>query len=147
MCLTLLVYLIKFKTGPQSLSLHHKRKEKVMTIETFDPSKTDIITVTKKAARHFRRQLDKAGQQAVRISLEERGCTGYAFVLDYISSPEKGDSVLNAEFDVTIAVAPDAQQYIRGTEIDYVLEGINETLKYNNPNAKDYCGCGESFNV
>ena len=117
-----------------------------MSIETFDP-KQDVISVTKSAARHFRRQLDKAGQHAVSISVKESGCTGFAFVLDYINQPAADDLLVQADFEVLVAVTQKAVPYIRGTEIDFVLEGVNQMLKYNNPNAKDYCGCGESFNV
>lgn len=48
---------------------------------------------------------------------------------------------------LNVAVASDATELLRNTEIDYVMEGVNGVIKYNNPNVVDECGCGESFNV
>jgi iron-sulfur cluster assembly protein len=48
---------------------------------------------------------------------------------------------------VTVVIDPKSLPYIDGTELDYTKEGLNEGFKFNNPNVKDACGCGESFNV
>lgn len=117
-----------------------------MTVETFTPS-TQLITLTDSAVKHFESKLaDKPGQ-LIRLSTRVSGCTGYAYVLDFADAPQDDDEVLNVSDSLTVAVAADATGLLRNTEIDYVKEGVNGIIKYNNPNVVDECGCGESFNV
>jgi iron-sulfur cluster assembly accessory protein len=104
-----------------------------MTVGTFDPS-LEAVTMTEAALKHFARALEGAEGKMVRLSTRESGCTGYAYVLD----PNE---------PVRLAVAPDALKILRGTEIDYVAEGVNSVVKFNNPNVVAECGCGESFSV
>lgn len=116
-----------------------------MSVETFEIN--DIITVTDKAAKHFRQQAESRGLSAVRISLKESGCTGFKYVIDEVNGPEEND--LDVSLDNGLHVYVDSKHLgaIRGTVIDYVREGLNQNLVLNNPNVKDECGCGESFNV
>ncbi|MEH6444249.1 MAG: iron-sulfur cluster assembly accessory protein [Oceanospirillaceae bacterium] len=117
-----------------------------MSIETFDPKGVDI-TVTEKATKHFAKNLQSNAEQLIRLSIKKSGCTGYAYVLDYVSQPENGDKLLTLNHDVNLAVSEKAAQIAQGTEIDYVLEGVNRVIKFNNPNVIAECGCGESFTV
>jgi iron-sulfur cluster assembly accessory protein len=117
-----------------------------MTIGTFDP-KTAVITMTEAAAAHVRRQLISASRDAVRLSVTESGCSGYMYQLDYTDAADATDLVCEVAPDVRVYVAVDVIPLIRGTEIDYVREGINAALKFRNPNADTECGCGESFSV
>ena len=117
-----------------------------MTIGTFDP-KTAVLTMTEAAAAHVRRQLISASRDAVRLSVTESGCSGYMYQLDYTDAADATDLVCEVAPDVRVYVAADVIPLIRGTEIDYVREGINATLKFRNPNADTECGCGESFSV
>ena len=68
-------------------------------------------------------------------------------MLDLVDQSQDGDIVLQPGEAVTLAVAPDAMAILRGTEIDYVNEGVNSVVKFNNPNVVAECGCGESFSV
>jgi iron-sulfur cluster assembly accessory protein len=72
-------------------------------------------------------------------------------VLDFADSAqaddESNDEIIEMSPLVNVAVAADATDLLRNTEIDYVMEGVNGIIKYNNPNVVDECGCGESFNV
>ncbi|WP_100643942.1 HesB/IscA family protein [Alteromonas facilis] len=117
-----------------------------MSVETFVPNK-QIISLTDSAIRHFQGKLKNHPDQIIRLSTKASGCTGYAYVLDFADAPESTDEVVNINDQLTVAVAADAIGLIRNTEIDYVKEGINGVIKYNNPNVVDECGCGESFNV
>ena len=117
-----------------------------MAIETFDPN-APAVTLTPTALSHFENKLAKQADKIIRLSTETSGCTGYAYVLDFADSPEEGDEVLQPSAAVTLAVAPEALALLRGTEIDMVIEGINQVIKFNNPNVVAECGCGESFSV
>ncbi|MCU7555677.1 iron-sulfur cluster assembly accessory protein [Alteromonas sp. ASW11-19] len=117
-----------------------------MTVETFTPS-SQIITLTDSAIKHFESKLAGQPGKLIRLSTKVSGCTGYAYVLDFADGPQEGDEVLNFSDTLSVAVADDASGLLRNTEIDYVKEGVNGVIKYNNPNVVDECGCGESFNV
>ena len=117
-----------------------------MTVSTFDPN-TPAVTMTAAALRHFEKALAGKEGMLVRLSTETSGCTGYAYVLDLVESPEPDDLVLQPGEKVTLAVAPDALPLLRGTELDLVTEGVNSVIKFNNPNVVAECGCGESFSV
>lgn len=117
-----------------------------MTVTTFDPD-AQVVTMTEAAIRHFERALEGKGDMLVRLCTETSGCTGYAYVLELVDSAEPNDIVLYQEDTVTLAVDADAMSLLHGTEIDYVTEGVNSVIKFNNPNVVAECGCGESFSV
>lgn len=116
-----------------------------MSVETF--SVTDTITITPAAALHFSKQLNKKGGKGVRISLKKSGCTGFKYVIDEVDESQAGDVCMKLENGVEVYINPVDVPALRGTEIDYTKEGLNQTLKINNPNVKDACGCGESFSI
>lgn len=118
-----------------------------MAVETYSPTE-QAVTLTPAAVAHFRRQLDSSDDaSAVRISVKESGCTGFMYVVDLVSEAQQGD--LRQEMDDGVVVLIDGSSLgiLSGTELDYVKEGVNRQLKFNNPRASDHCGCGESFNV
>lgn len=116
-----------------------------MSVETFNL--TDTITVTPAAARHFSQQLGRNGGKAVRISLKESGCSGFMYAIDEIDAPVAGDIAKSLENGVVVCFSAADAVALRGSEIDYTREGLNQTLKINNPNVTDACGCGASFNI
>jgi iron-sulfur cluster assembly protein len=116
----------------------------VSVVQQIDPSVG--VEVSEAARRHFLQQVQEAKAAAVRISVKESGCTGFMYVVDLVEQPQAGDIALS-EKDPAVFVDPAALNVLRGTRIDYVREGLNRTLRFENPNAKDYCGCGESFNL
>jgi Fe-S cluster assembly protein SufA/iron-sulfur cluster assembly protein len=83
----------------------------------------------------------------VRLSTKASGCTGYAYVLDTVESAESDDEVIQLEDELTFLVAEEAKELVKMTEIDFVYEGVNGVIKFNNPNVTNECGCGESFNI
>jgi iron-sulfur cluster assembly protein len=74
------------------------------------------------------------------------GCSGMAYKLEFVDAVNPEDAVFESH-GVKVMIDPKSLPYIDGTELDYVREGLNEGFKFNNPNVKDQCGCGESFNV
>ena len=105
------------------------------------------IAVTENAVKQIQRQLDKRGKGiGLRLGVKESGCTGYAYVLDYADELNEGDSVFE-EYGVKVIIHEKDLEYLEGIELDYRREGINEAFRFNNPNVKDMCGCGESFSV
>lgn len=117
-----------------------------MSVETFDPG-TIKITATAPAVAHLRAQLTQAHRPAVRLALKESGCNGYMYDLDYVDAPTDSDTAVEVADDLTVFVAAEHVALLAGTEIDYVTEGLNSSLKFRNPNAESECGCGESFAV
>lgn len=120
-----------------------------MTVSTFDPNAA-VVNVTTAALNFFEKNLAaekaKGESKMIRLSTKESGCTGYAYVLDMVLDAEADDTVLTFG-DVTLALAGNAVDLLRGTEIDMVTEGLNHVVKFNNPNVIAECGCGESFTV
>ena len=105
------------------------------------------ITLTEMAANHVRNFLDKRGHGAgLRLGVRTSGCSGMAYVLEFVDEVAPEDQVFEDK-GVKVIVDPKSLVYIDGTELDYTREGLNEGFKFNNPNVKDSCGCGESFTV
>ncbi|WP_136415286.1 iron-sulfur cluster assembly protein IscA [Herbaspirillum sp. ST 5-3] len=105
------------------------------------------ITLTEKAAKHISRYIERRGKGAgVRIGVRTSGCSGLAYKLEYVDERVPEDEVFESH-GVRVFVDPKSLPYIDGTELDFAREGLNEGFKFNNPNVKDACGCGESFRI
>jgi len=105
------------------------------------------ITLTESAARHVDACLKGRGKgEGVRVGIKTSGCSGLAYVLEFVDAIEGEDSVFES-FGVKVIVDPKSLVYLDGTEMDFVKEGLNEGFKFTNPNQKGECGCGESFTV
>ena len=105
------------------------------------------ITLTEVAADRVKAFLDNRGKgEGLRLGVKTTGCSGMAYVLEFVDSIEDTDEVFESN-GVKIIVDPKSLIYIDGTELDYGKEGLNEGFKFNNPNVADECGCGESFTV
>lgn len=117
-----------------------------MSVASFDPQQA--VSVTPAAAAHFKRQLSgNKDAKAVRLSVKQSGCTGWMYVVDLVAESTADDLRLPIGDNVELLVDSKSLSVVSGTEIDYVIEGVNRQLKFNNPRAKDYCGCGESFSI
>lgn len=117
------------------------------TVATYDPNTPTLLSLTAAAEQFFAGKLRAQPGKMVRLSTKASGCTGYAYVLDLVDAPAPGDELVQASPALAIAVSPDAVPLVRGTEIDLVTEGVNEVVKFHNPNVVAECGCGESFSV
>ncbi len=105
------------------------------------------ITLTEQAARKIAKQLEQRGSGVgLRLGVKPSGCSGFAYVLDYADEVTDDDIVIQ-QHDVKVLIKKDDLQYLDGVELDYAREGLNEAFKFNNPNVKGTCGCGESFSV
>jgi len=105
------------------------------------------ITLTENAAKHVQNFLSKRGKGiGLRLGVRTSGCSGMAYKLEF--ADEVGsDEVIFESGGVTVLVDPHSLPYLDGMELDFTREGLNEGFKFNNPNVKDMCGCGESFKV
>ncbi len=105
------------------------------------------ITLTENAAKQIEKQLQKRGSGiGLKLGVKTSGCSGYAYVLDYADEAASNDTVFE-QFGVKVLVNNDDLDKLNGIELDYTREGMNESFKFNNPNVKGECGCGESFSV
>ncbi len=105
------------------------------------------ITVTESAAKHVSNFLAKRGKGVgLRLGVRTTGCSGMAYKLEFVDEVQ-ADDVRFESNGVTVFVDPKSLAYLDGTELDFAREGLNEGFKFNNPNVKNTCGCGESFNV
>jgi len=105
------------------------------------------IKLTERAASHVRRFLSRQGKEAVlRLGIKTAGCSGYSYVAAPAESVGAEDVVFES-YGVKVVVDARSLSYLAGMEVDYVREGLNEGFQFHNPNAKNTCGCGESFNV
>ena len=106
-----------------------------------------MITLTEKAAQHVQSYIAKRGKGVgLRVGVRTSGCSGMAYKLEFVDAPGADDLTFESH-GVKVVVDPKSLPFIDGTELDYTREGLNEGFKFRNPNVKDECGCGESFNV
>jgi iron-sulfur cluster assembly protein len=105
------------------------------------------VTLTSNAALYIKRHLKaKPELLGVRIGVKPAGCSGLSYIMDFAKEIRSTDLLFESE-GVKIAVDAKSLPYLKGTEIDWVEEGLNAYPKFNNPNVKSACGCGESFNI
>lgn len=104
------------------------------------------ILLSERAAKHLAAQLARAGSAAVRIALEPSGCSGLRYRFDSAGTIGADDMVFESH-GVRIALDPASLPYVQGAMIDLVQEGLARKLRLHNPNARQTCGCGESFAV
>jgi iron-sulfur cluster assembly protein len=105
------------------------------------------ITLTEPAAVHVKAFLAKRGKGVgLRLGVRTSGCSGLAYKLEYADVVNPEDRTFESH-GIKIVVDPKSLAFLDGTELDFAREGLNEGFKFRNPNVKDQCGCGESFNV
>jgi iron-sulfur cluster assembly protein len=109
--------------------------------------KAMAVTMTERAAQHVAGFLQRRGKGVgLRLGVRTTGCSGMAYKLEYADAAQPEDETFECH-GVKILVDPKSLPYIDGTELDFVREGLNEGFRFNNPNEKNRCGCGESFKV
>jgi iron-sulfur cluster assembly protein len=105
------------------------------------------ISLTEKAAKHITRYIERRGKGlGLRLGVRTTGCSGLAYQLEYVDEALAEDLMFES-LGVKVFVDPKSLAYLDGTELDYAREGLNEGFKFQNPNMKDECGCGESFRI
>jgi len=105
------------------------------------------ITITKTAAEHAQKHIASRGKGiGLRLGVKTTGCSGLAYIIEFADKIENDDKVFE-DNGIKLIINPKSYVYLKGTQLDFSKEGINEGFKFKNPNVKDTCGCGESFNV
>jgi len=105
------------------------------------------ITLTENAAKRVAGFLSRRGRGVgLRVGVRTTGCSGLAYKIEYADEIRPDDHRFDSH-GITVVVDPKSLPYLAGTELDFAKDGLNEGFKFNNPNVKDECGCGESFNV
>lgn len=105
------------------------------------------IQMTEAAAERVRSFLHNRGKGiGLRLGIKTTGCSGLAYVLEFVDELNSDDQMFEIN-GVNIIVDGKSIVYLDGVELDFSKEGLNEGFKFNNPNAKGECGCGESFTV
>ena len=105
------------------------------------------VTLSERAAKHVASYIEKRGKGiGLRLGVRTSGCSGVAYKLEFADAVESDDVTFESH-GVKVFIDAKSLPYLEGTELDYAREGLSEGFKFNNPNVKDACGCGESFTV
>ena len=102
------------------------------------------VTITTKAATQIARLMQKNGHSGLRIGVKKGGCAGMEYTMDYATEVDPNDEVVECD-GARVMIAPMAQMFLFGTEIDYETSLLESGFKFNNPNVSEACGCGESI--
>ena len=108
-----------------------------------------MITITGIARNKIKKNLEKRGKGVgIRIGVKTTGCSGLAYVLEYVDNYVYEEGVVNyGQADLVVLVSLKDEPYLKGLTMDWVRNGLNEGFEFINPNERDKCGCGESFRV
>ena len=105
------------------------------------------ITLSERAAQRVQKFLAQRGKGiGLRLGVRTSGCSGMAYTIEFVDESTAEDLAFESH-GVKMIIDPKSLTFLDGTELDFVREGLNEGFKFNNPNVKNTCGCGESFNV
>ncbi len=106
-----------------------------------------MVQLTEPAAKKIQNMLSRRGSGVgIRLGVKTTGCSGLAYVLEYVDTPQTGDEHFEYA-GCQIFVDPKSCVYLQGLTVDYVRKGLQEGFEFLNPNERDRCGCGESFRV
>jgi iron-sulfur cluster assembly protein len=110
-----------------------------------EANKSKSIEITAAAADEIRKQRDKRGDPnaKIRVGIRGGGCTGYTYVFEWAEQVRASDREFTA-FGVSVVVDPKSLVYLAGMQLDFVRGMMGHGFKFNNPNVKGDCGCGES---
>jgi len=102
------------------------------------------VTMTDAAAVQITNLMQSDGHVGLRIGVKKGGCAGMEYTMDYVNEVDPHDEVIE-QGDARVMIAPMAQMFLFGTEIDYETSLLESGFKFRNPNVIDACGCGESI--
>ncbi|OAH06206.1 Iron-binding protein IscA [Rhodobacteraceae bacterium SB2] len=102
------------------------------------------VTLTQKAVKQINALMDQNGHYGLRLGVKKGGCAGMEYTLDYVDEVTQHDEVIEQD-GARVLIAPMAQMFLFGTEIDYEVSLLEAGFKFNNPNVTEACGCGESI--
>ena len=104
----------------------------------------NFLSISKSAANHIKKIMENGDAKALRIGLKKGGCAGMEYTMEYVNEISESDEVIEVD-GATVVVAPTAQMFLFGTEIDYESGLLESGFKFINPNVSETCGCGESI--
>lgn len=102
------------------------------------------VTLTPAAIRQISRLMERQGSVGLRIGVKKGGCAGMEYTMDYVTDVNPMDEVVEQD-GARVMIAPMAQMFLFGTEIDYHTSLLESGFRFNNPNVAEACGCGESI--
>jgi len=102
------------------------------------------VTLTPAAATRIARLMDESGKKGLRVGVKKGGCAGMEYTMDYVDEIDPNDEVVEQD-GARVMIAPMAQMFLFGTEIDYRTALLESGFVFNNPNVSEACGCGESI--
>jgi iron-sulfur cluster assembly protein len=102
------------------------------------------VTMTPAAAKQIAKLMDQGGTKGLRIGVKKGGCAGMEYTMDYVQEVDPNDEVVEQD-GARVMIAPMAQMFLFGTEIDYEVALLESGFKFRNPNVTEACGCGESI--
>ena len=102
------------------------------------------VTITDKAAAQISKLMAKEGHKGLKIGVKKGGCAGMEYTMDYVDEVSEHDEVVEQN-GARVLIAPMAQMFLFGTEIDYETSLLESGFKFRNPNVSEACGCGESI--
>ena len=104
----------------------------------------NFINISKSAADHIRKIMEDGAGKALRIGLKKGGCAGMEYTMEYVNEISESDEIVEVD-GAKVVIAPTAQMFLFGTEIDYESGLLESGFKFTNPNVSETCGCGESI--
>lgn len=102
------------------------------------------VTMTPAAVAQIARLMQRNGHQGLRIGVRKGGCAGMEYTMDYVTEIDPLDEVVEQD-GARVMIAPMAQMFLFGTEIDYAVSLLESGFRFRNPNVTEACGCGESI--
>ncbi|WP_435137827.1 HesB/IscA family protein [Pseudopelagicola sp. nBUS_19] len=102
------------------------------------------VTMTPAAVTQISKLMAAQGHAGLRIGVKKGGCAGMEYTMDYVDQADQHDEIVE-QSGARVIIAPMAQMFLFGTEIDYTVSLLESGFKFNNPNVADACGCGESI--
>jgi iron-sulfur cluster assembly protein len=102
------------------------------------------VTLTPAAAAQIARLMARDGRHGLKIGVKKGGCAGMEYTMDYVDAADPHDEVIEQD-GARVLIAPMAQMFLFGTEIDYHSSLLESGFRFNNPNVAEACGCGESI--
>jgi len=102
------------------------------------------VNITPRAAAQIAKLMAKDGHQGLRVGVKKGGCAGMEYTMEYVSDVDPMDEVVEHD-GARVMIAPMAQMFLFGTEIDYETNLLESGFKFRNPNVTEACGCGESI--
>ncbi|MFN0113131.1 MAG: HesB/IscA family protein [Paracoccaceae bacterium] len=102
------------------------------------------VKLTPSAVRQISRLMENDSAFGLRLGVKKGGCAGMEYTLEFAAAPQPLDEVVEQD-GARVMIAPMAQMFLFGTEIDYETSLLTSGFRFNNPNVAEACGCGESI--